>query len=93
MSIIFEKTRNVIVFLIVLQVMPLSTLAFGCGCNNTKNNCGSMAPPTKKAEEQPLYCQGAVQKPSTNEQKVKLEQNQIVQRTCCGSCLEKSVKK
>ena len=71
--------------------MPFSTLAFGCGCNNTKNNCGNATQSTKKVEEPLLYCQGAIQKIPTGEQKVKLEHNQIVQRSCCGSCLQKTV--
>ena len=91
MSVFSDKIRSVIVLLIAFQVMPFSTLAFGCGCNNTKNNCGNVAQPTKKVEEQLLYCQGIVQKIPTGEQKVKFEQNQIVQRSCCGSCLQKTL--
>lgn len=84
---------SVILYIILyITLLQVPVLAFGCGCNNTNNYCGNVKP-EKKVEAQKLYCEGVSFNIPSNEQKIKSQNNQALPQTCCGNCLDTSIKK
>ena len=74
--------------------MPLSSLAFSCGCNNINNDYDNKLLIKKRVVEiQPLYCQGINYNSLSKEQKIRAEHDQTVSLNCCGDCMDKSIQK